>query len=231
MKLTGKWILVIDDDPELRVLLRRILENVGIEVGEASGVKEALLKIKDRIPDLIILDLGMPDLDGFTFLQLRNQNKVLGSIPVMVLSGYHDQKLVDQTMGMGICYFLEKPLNANFLLQRIRSLFYSSSQFVFSVPENQVTESSAFVRGKVISKNDSQFRLECPIRFDASSPIHIEIEELGKTDCHSMVCKVENKLIEVHEGVYRQYFSIVALNAQQKETFKGWKPLLPKVKK
>jgi CheY-like chemotaxis protein len=77
---------VVDDDPDARELMRRALDSAGHEVIEASGGAEALILIDSRAPRLIVLDLMMPEVDGFDVLEHLRSRHRLQQIPVIVVT-------------------------------------------------------------------------------------------------------------------------------------------------
>lgn len=80
-------VLVIDDDVDSRKLIRLILENDGFSVVEAESANLGLVRVAERIPALILLDIFMPEMDGFQFLDELSKNPDWGSIPVIALTG------------------------------------------------------------------------------------------------------------------------------------------------
>lgn len=79
-------VLVVDDDPGVRYMVRRILENRGIEVDEAENGAEALESLKETKPDLVLLDVMMPGMNGWEVLRRIKGDENLKSIPVAMLS-------------------------------------------------------------------------------------------------------------------------------------------------
>jgi len=92
---TGGYVLVVDDNPDDRKLLHRILENAGYRVQSADGGVTAIEKISEKPPFLVVLDLMMPDVDGFAVLEMLKGNKATRSIPVVVVTA-KELSLVDQ---------------------------------------------------------------------------------------------------------------------------------------
>ncbi len=82
----GRRVLIVDDSPDDRNLLRRILENANYQVGEAEGGAEAIGRIRDQEPDLLILDLMMPVVDGFAVLENLKMDERTRQIPVVVVT-------------------------------------------------------------------------------------------------------------------------------------------------
>ena len=80
-------ILIVDDDPDTREILSRILGAVGLTTKTASNGVEALSHIKDEIPDLILLDLMMPQMDGFQVLYHLRSDPTTRYVPVIVVTG------------------------------------------------------------------------------------------------------------------------------------------------
>ena len=79
-------LLIVDDDPETRKLFRRILEEVGYFVAVAENGRQAHAALRDHFFELMILDLAMPDIDGFELLKLAHAE--LPSLKILVVSGY-----------------------------------------------------------------------------------------------------------------------------------------------
>src|SRR5680860_473727 len=90
-------ILVVDDEPELRQMLRRYLEAEGFDVAEANDGEKALSKINDARPELIVLDVGLPGSDGFTVLQ---EIRKVSDVPVIMLTARAEE--VDRVVGLTI---------------------------------------------------------------------------------------------------------------------------------
>ena len=115
-------ILVVDDDKNFRLLLEAELSLEGYKVVLADNGLTALRKIKEETPDLVILDLKMPDLHGLEVLRtIREKNKEL---PIIICTAY--EKMQDNsTIGAsGVAAFLTKPLDLENLKDIIYELFY-----------------------------------------------------------------------------------------------------------
>jgi CheY-like chemotaxis protein len=122
MNAPRKKVLVIEDDDDVRRLLVQLLKPMGAEVVLAEDGEEGVLRAKECAPDLILLDILMPKLDGIqTLLKLREQ-EALSKTPIVVLTGNASADYVTQAAHLGASDFLVKP---NFLqeagLDRIRN--------------------------------------------------------------------------------------------------------------
>ena len=117
---TGKRILVVDDASLVRRFYRDALERAGFEVDEAFNGVEALEKLLDTAFDLVIVDVNMPQMDGFTFLRsLRQQAPPIASIPALVISteaGPHDRRAAHSA---GANFYLVKPVTQDALIQHV----------------------------------------------------------------------------------------------------------------
>jgi adenylate cyclase len=119
-ELTGK-ILVVDDNESNRELLCHQLNAQGHETLAAASGREALELMAEQHPDLVLLDLIMPDMNGFEVLRTMHGRKELRSIPVIVITGLHDQQGVVRCIEAGAQDYLLKPLNPVVLRARIRA--------------------------------------------------------------------------------------------------------------
>ncbi len=109
--MSVKKILIADDENSLRFLLRKTLEGTGYEILEAVNGKQALSLAKKKLPDLIILDVVMPDLYGSEVCErLRKQSKT-ARIPVMILTANSNLYNEEQARTSGADYYITKPFS------------------------------------------------------------------------------------------------------------------------
>ena len=125
-KLTKK-IMIVDDDAGIREAVRLAVEEqdyLNVEVTESSDVDSAIRKMKNIRPDIIILDLHMPNKTGFDFMDIMRKNKRLADIPVIMLTA--DDTLANvfkaEHKGIGAYHFLGKPFNISYLQALVLSL-------------------------------------------------------------------------------------------------------------
>lgn len=112
-------VLVIDDDPQVRTLVSRLLRHEGYEVIEAAEAGEALRQVSDREPDLVLLDVVMPQVDGIDLLaEIRTQS----TVPVIMLTALGDE--ADRILGLrsGADDYMVKPFSPGELSARIESV-------------------------------------------------------------------------------------------------------------
>ena len=112
-------VLLVDDEPAIRRFLRLSFDAEGYQVEEAGDGRAALDMLRTKAPDLLILDLGLPDLDGFEVIrQLRDFGS---SIPIVVLSSRTDEKGKVQALDLGADDYVTKPFGIDELLARTRT--------------------------------------------------------------------------------------------------------------
>ncbi len=120
----SKLILIVDDERRLLNLLREYLEQDGYQVETATNGREALFAARDHKPDLIILDLMMPEMDGWEFMRLHRQER---NTPIIMLTARVDD--VDKIAGleMGADDYLTKPFSPRELVARARAVLRRTS--------------------------------------------------------------------------------------------------------
>jgi two-component system, NtrC family, nitrogen regulation response regulator NtrX len=120
--MSANHILVVDDEPDIRRLVQEILEDEGYRVSGAESGNAARLALRERRPDLILLDIWMPDLDGISLLKEWSQDEGL-PCPVIMMSGHGTVETAVEATRLGAYDFLEKPLSmAKLLLTVERAL-------------------------------------------------------------------------------------------------------------
>ena len=113
-------ILVVEDDPDVRDALRLVLEQAGYSVVCAAEGREALDRLRDCAPSLILLDLMLPVMDGFEFRVQQLQDPAIAGIPVIVFSCGAD--IQEKVAPMRVAACLRKPVDVDALLDLIRVL-------------------------------------------------------------------------------------------------------------
>ncbi len=111
-------ILVVDDTSISRVILRNLLTRMGAVVVEASNGQEALWQIEKSDPDLVITDLSMPVMDGFTMMD-KAQNGKGDAIPVIVVSVYADKERLVRAVRLGAVDYIVKPFEQETVIKKV----------------------------------------------------------------------------------------------------------------
>ncbi|MCU1327804.1 MAG: hypothetical protein JWN34_3174 [Bryobacterales bacterium] len=116
-------VLIVDDDEDLRVLARKALTRAGYGVIEAEDGATGLAMLRTNHPDLLLLDINMPGLDGFEVLRLIRENAETADLPVIVLTAQGDEESAKRSFEQGATDFLAKPFSPPQLDARVRSGF------------------------------------------------------------------------------------------------------------
>ena len=114
---SGPLVLIVDDDARLREFVRVNLEAEGYEVREAGDGEEALLALGERSPDLILLDVMMPQVDGWETLRRIQEHTGVGAIPVIMFSGQVDERSAGEAESRGAQGFIGKPFDPRSLIE------------------------------------------------------------------------------------------------------------------
>ncbi|MBN3884536.1 MAG: hybrid sensor histidine kinase/response regulator [Nostoc sp.] len=114
-------ILAVDDTPDNLILVQTILESEGYEIDLASDGIKALRQIDQSPPDLILLDVMMPGIDGYEVTRRIRKNPALSYIPILLITAFHESSVVEG-LDAGADDFIRKPFDTDELLARVRSL-------------------------------------------------------------------------------------------------------------
>jgi two-component system alkaline phosphatase synthesis response regulator PhoP len=115
-------ILLVEDEENLREILKYQLENAGYQVYTAADGMEALNLARKYKVDLIILDLMLPKLDGFTVCRLLKFSEQYKKIPLIMITARTNPEDKERGLGMGADFYFTKPLNKEELLEKIAEL-------------------------------------------------------------------------------------------------------------
>jgi two-component system cell cycle response regulator DivK len=117
-----RTVLIAEDNPTNRELLRELLESRGYTVLEACNGQEALAMIEQNRPDILLLDIGMPVLDGFATVRKLRENPRFASLPVVAVTAYAMQGDSEKIINSGFDGYLSKPVNSSLLAQELDRL-------------------------------------------------------------------------------------------------------------
>jgi two-component system response regulator (stage 0 sporulation protein F) len=124
-----KRILVVDDHAPNRELITLVLQRSGYETAEAASGITAIEQARTACPDLILLDLGLPGMNGDEVLAHLKEDPITSDIPVIINTAYHAQSpLVQRALALGVAEIIYKPMNFGSLREAVRQhLPYSNS--------------------------------------------------------------------------------------------------------
>jgi diguanylate cyclase (GGDEF)-like protein/PAS domain S-box-containing protein len=133
----GQLALLVDDDAVMRLLGAKALEHAGLRVIMAAGGKEALELVERHTPDLVLLDVQMPGMDGFAVCKAMRRHPLLQHLPILMMTGLDDADSVARAYEAGATDFVGKPVHWLLLGHRARYLLRSAAAF------QQLSESRA----------------------------------------------------------------------------------------
>ena len=115
-------IFIIEDDKFLRELIVRKLNEEGFDVSEAIDGEEGIKEIKEKKPDLILLDLILPGIDGFEVLSQIKSDSELSSIPVIIISNLGQKEDIEKGMKLGaVDYLIKAHFDPNEIVEKIKT--------------------------------------------------------------------------------------------------------------
>ncbi len=118
----AQTIMVVDDDKLILDLVKETLEQEGYSVVSANNGTEALAMVKVQIPDLILLDIMMPKIDGFSVCEMLKGDKKFKDIPIVMLTAKSLSKDIEEAYERGADEYIIKPFDSVILLRKIREL-------------------------------------------------------------------------------------------------------------
>ena len=119
---TGPTVLIVDDDERLREYVRANLELEGYLVREAGSAEEGLSALEDEPPDLVLLDVMMPRMDGWEMLRRVQERHGVGTIPVLMFSGKVAEEELAEAASRGASGFIGKPFDPQQLIESAKQL-------------------------------------------------------------------------------------------------------------
>jgi two-component system KDP operon response regulator KdpE len=170
-------ILVVDDEPPIRKLLRMGLTSQGYQVLDAPNGKTAL-DLLAKGPDLVILDLGLPDVDGLDLLRRIRHREA--SLPIVVLSSRGDEAGKVAALDLGADDYVTKPFGMDELFARMRAALRHQLQVQGERPVFQVGELSVDLVRRIVKLGDNEVKLS-PKEYEL---LRLLVQHAGKVLTH-----------------------------------------------
>lgn len=144
-------VLVVDDDPDIRNMLVFALEDAGFKVREAGDGEAALAALEEHPPDLVVLDLMMPNVDGFGVLRGRRQRGLAPSTRFLVLTAKTAERDFVRGWELGADEYLTKPFDPDRLIQMVRDLLRTNASIL------QERRDSELQKAELLERLESAF--------------------------------------------------------------------------
>lgn len=174
-------ILIIDDEPQIRKILRITLESNSYKVMEAENGKDGIAFTAANKPNLIILDLGLPDQDGLSVLKNIRE---WSNIPVIILSVRNSEEDIVSCLDQGADDYLTKPFNTSELLARIRASLRRSAQVN---EENVYSDGSLSI--DLVSRTVKKENVEVKLTVTEYDLLLLLVKNVGKVLTHRYILK------------------------------------------
>ena len=122
-------VLVVDDDPTVRLMMSSVLESLGLCVEAVQDSEQALSFLENVIPDLLLLDVMLPGMDGFALCELMRQTPAISKIPIIMVTGCDDALSIQRAFDMGVTDFITKPIPWSWIGYRINFIIRALKSF------------------------------------------------------------------------------------------------------
>jgi DNA-binding response OmpR family regulator len=119
-------ILVVDDEPDVLLIVKTGMQAEGYDVVTASNGVDALAMVKEEKPDVVILDVMMPLMDGFEVLAKLKEDDATAAVPVIMLTGLSERSKIQKALISGIHFYVVKPFEFEELIQKVRTVLNAS---------------------------------------------------------------------------------------------------------
>jgi two-component system, OmpR family, KDP operon response regulator KdpE len=215
-------ILVVEDDPHIRSAVLRALGERGHAVASAPDAMSGLREAVGTAPDLVVLDLGLPDLDGTELLRML---RAVSSVPVIVATARDEDAMVVKALDAGADDYVTKPFSAAQLDARIRAVLRRSGRDEESDPVLAVGGLSIDTRARVVTLDDRPVDLS-PREFDllaylAASPGRVVTKRELLTEVWHLPYGGADKTVDVHLSWLRRKLGETAQEPRYLVTVRG----------
>ena len=215
-------LLVVEDDPQIRSAVLRALGERGHAVSSAPDAMTGLREAVDTTPDLVILDLGLPDLDGIELLRML---RAVSTVPVIVATARDEDTMVVRALDAGADDYIVKPYSAEQLDARIRAVLRRTSAGEDDDPVLTVDDLRIDTRARVATLGDEGLELS-PREFDllaylAASPGRVVTKKELLTEVWRLPYGGADKTVDVHLSWLRRKLGETAQDPRFLITVRG----------
>ncbi|MBC7397816.1 MAG: response regulator [Bdellovibrionales bacterium] len=222
MAVQSKEVLIIEDAADVRMTLRKILENIGISVTECASVEDAIVQLAQKIPHVILLDLNLEGLSGFDFLKMKSKMANLQSIPVIVVSGLADRKSVFEAITLGAQDYLVKPFPANQLIQKVRKQVKDMQFLSYLFPEGKRPNGTFYLKTRVCQVCETYLTIESLARLSCSQTLNFSDETKNVFGVSACVMKTDSKPPErTGSGTFHSKVNVIGVEQSLVKKFRN----------
>jgi two-component sensor histidine kinase/CheY-like chemotaxis protein len=196
-------VLVVDDDPIVRLLARRTLEPDGFTLAEADDGTTAIDFFTKQLPDILLLDVKLPTVDGFTTCERLRSLAGGDHIPVLMITGHDDVASINRAYEVGATDFISKPINWLILKQRLRYML-RASQVLEELWESQARLVNSLHEKDILLK-EVHHRVKNNIQI-ISSLLNLQSRYIKDREAQEIIRDSRNRIESmalIHEKLYR----------------------------
>jgi two-component system, OmpR family, phosphate regulon response regulator PhoB len=209
-------ILIIDDEAPGRTLLEQELKHAGFATVQAANAEEGLKVLHDQKPDVVLLDLNLPDQKGTDVCRQIRQDPSIGSVPILVLTGCDTQDLSASCLEGGADDFLQKPFNSKELVARLRAILrrpriYAAEDSIIRKGHIEISRSErrVSIKGRPIEKLAPK-EFELLSQLVLHSPRVLDKDVLAQKVWGTALENLNQRTLDVHVRRVRQKLGAAA---------------------
>jgi len=125
-------LLVVDDEPAIRLLMQAILSQEGHDVATAQDGVEALAHLESGLPDVVLLDLAMPNMDGWRFLEELRNRGLRSKVRVIIVSAMSDNESLQRGRSEGVAEQIAKPFDADAIVRSVEAVLQEAPEEILA---------------------------------------------------------------------------------------------------
>ena len=120
---SGKKVLIVDDEDDFLLMMRDALEIRGMKVAIADNAIEAGVEIARHPPDVILIDIKMPGIDGLEACEAIKRNPATRNLPILIISALSDEAIIKKAYKIGVAGYFVKPINIEKIVNKLNEIF------------------------------------------------------------------------------------------------------------
>lgn len=214
MDLRGKEIFIIDDDEQILILMRKILENNGIKVETFSNPQKAVEALNHSSPNLVMIDLnfGNHNISGFDILSVRMKDPTLLKIPFIVLSGLSDHKMIKQAIKLKADDFIQKPINTQIIQIKLRKFFLKEQTLRYVFETEEELDLTGVISAQITHISENSLQISSQVKYSNHSSMAIDGNRIQQLEAKACLYETMSDAIAVDIGYYKSKVKIIGVN-------------------
>lgn len=217
----SKSILIVDDDPDLRVFFRKLLENMGHEVFEASNTTDAANLVEKVVPHLILLDINLDEEKGFILLDKLKQIDPYRRIKVIMISASTAKKDIANSKLYGVHGYLVKPVTNNQLVTLMKKIQHQLSFPTYRIPDGKADlHVKAKCFGQLVKVNELSFKFASKVKFNAQHKLECSSSFFAKHNIKHAQFTIFFPSVSITPGLYETRVQFIGLSDKDMVTIR-----------